>query len=605
MENGSKIENQTLLYYPSFEHDSCGVGFVANISGRRSHWILEKAVEAVVNLTHRGAVDADAKTGDGAGILTQVPLTLFQKEVEKLGFQVSDPRDIAVGMIFLPGGNPKLAERCTSVVESLIQKYQVPFFGWRKVPVNPLVLGDKARDTQPEIQQVLMGRPEALSREAFERTLYLVRREIENAIEKENIESFYVPSFSSRTIVYKGLFVASELKAFYLDLQRQDYETALAVFHQRYSTNTFPTWPLAQPFRMLAHNGEINTLQGNRNWMRAREPELSSQLWKGQIDQLKPIVMPRGSDSAGLDNVLEAIMLSGRELLHSMMMLVPEAYQNMPNLDPELKGFYEYHSCLIEPWDGPAALAFSDGRFVGASLDRNGLRPARYKITEEGVILLASEVGVVEFDDARVVEKGRLGPGKMIAVDTERGLILKNDDIKKEISARRPYARWVQKQIVRCPSPPALSHLQTEGANFNDEELAQQQKAFGYTIEDIEKILIPMAGEGKEPVGSMGDDTPLAVLSLRSRLLYNYFKQLFAQVTNPPIDPLRERLVMSLNTAVGSRKSLFEETEEHARLIKFSSPILTGAELQWLQQQPEATFATATLSALFDADLDF
>ncbi|PYV85914.1 MAG: glutamate synthase large subunit, partial [Acidobacteria bacterium] len=605
MENDSKIENQTLLYHPSFEHDSCGVGFVANISGRRNHCILEKAIEAVVNLTHRGAVDADAKTGDGAGILTQVPLTLFQKEVEKLVFQVSDPRDIAAGMIFLPGDNPNLAELCTSMAETLIQKYRIPFFGWRKVPVNPLVLGDKARETQPEIQQVLMGRPEACSREGFERTLYLVRREIENALEKENIESFYIPSFSSRTIVYKGLFVASELKGFYLDLQRQEYETALAVFHQRYSTNTFPTWPLAQPFRRLAHNGEINTLQGNRNWMRAREPELSSQLWKEQIDKLKPIVMPRGSDSASLDNVLEAIEISGRELLHSMMMLVPEAYQNMPNLDPEVKGFYEYHSCLIEPWDGPAALAFSDGRFVGASLDRNGLRPARYKITEDGVILMASEVGVVEFDDAKVVEKGRLGPGKMIAVDTEQGLILKNDDIKKEISGRRPYAQWVQKQIVRCPGPPALSQLKTEVATLNDEELVRQQKAFGYTIEDIEKILAPMAGEGKEPVGSMGDDTPLAVLSLRSRLLYNYFKQLFAQVTNPPIDPLREKLVMSLNTAVGARKSLFEETEEHARLIKFSSPILTGAELQWLQQQAESAFATATLPALFDADLDF
>ena len=538
MDSHFRIDTKNLLYHPQFEHDSCGVGFIANISGSCNHWILEKAIEAVVNLTHRGAVDADAKTGDGAGILTQIPLRFFQKEAEKLGFQVSDPKDIAVGMIFLPGGSLEQQEVCKEVIEAVIEQHRLPFLGWRNVPVNPLVLGDKARETQPEIQQVLLSRPDWLSADEFERTLYLVRREIENAIEKKSILDLYIPSFSSRTIVYKGLFVASELNGFYLDLQRRDYETALAVFHQRYSTNTFPTWPLAQPFRVLAHNGEINTLQGNRNWMRAREPELRSALWKQRIEELKPVVMPRGSDSASLDNVLEAITLSGRELLHSMMMLVPEAYQNMPHLDPQLKGFYEYHSCLMEPWDGPAALAFSDGRFVGATLDRNGLRPARYKITKDGVILLASEVGVVDLDDARVVEKGRLGPGKMIAVDTARGLVLKNDEIKQEISSRRPYAQWVRKQIIRCPSPQNLRALEGETTSFNDEELVQQQKAFGYTTEDIEKILSPMAREGKEPVGSMGDDTPLAVLSSRSRLLYNYFKQLFAQVTNPPIDPL-------------------------------------------------------------------
>jgi len=599
------IDTSNLLYHPDFEHDSCGVGFIANISGSCTHWILEKAIEAVVNLTHRGAVDADAKTGDGAGVLTQIPRRFFQAEAGKLGSLIPDPADIAVGMIFLPGRMPEQQETCRSVIEAVIRQNHLPFLGWRKVPVNPLVLGDKARETQPEIQQVLVRRPDWLSGEEFERLLYLVRRDIENEAESKNILDFYIPSFSSRTIVYKGLFVASELSGFYLDLQRRDYETALAVFHQRYSTNTFPTWSLAQPFRMLGHNGEINTLQGNRNWMRAREPELRSTLWKQEVERLKPVVMPRGSDSASLDNVLEAVALSGRELLHSLIMLVPEAYQNMPHLDPQLKSFYEYHACLMEPWDGPAALAFSDGRFVGATLDRNGLRPARYKITEDGVILVASEVGVVDLDDARVVEKGRLGPGKMIAVDTARGLILKNDEIKQQISSRRPYIHWVQKQIIRCPNPQTLAATEVEAASFRDEELIQQQKAFGYTAEDIEKILAPMAREGKEPVGSMGDDTPLAVLSSRSRLLYNYFKQLFAQVTNPPIDPLREKLVMSLNTAMGCRRSLFEETEEHARLIKFTSPVLSGSELQWLERQQEPGFATATLSALFDADLDF
>jgi glutamate synthase (NADPH/NADH) large chain/glutamate synthase (ferredoxin) len=508
-------------------------------------------------------------------------------------------------MIFLPGGNFEQQEVCRSLVETFIKHYRLPFLGWRRVPVNPLVLGDKARETKPEIRQAVLLRPEQASPEEFERTLYLVRREVENAVEKKAITDFHIPSFSSRTIVYKGLFVASELNGFYLDLQRRDYETALAVFHQRYSTNTFPTWALAQPFRMLAHNGEINTLQGNRNWMTAREPELHSDLWGQHIEKLKPVVQPRGSDSASLDNVLEAIHLSGRDLLHSMMMLVPEAYQKMPYLQPELRSFYEYHACLMEPWDGPAALAFSDGQWVGAALDRNGLRPSRYKITEDGVILLASEVGVVDLDDAKIVEKGRLGPGKMIAVDTSRGLVLKNDEIKKQISSRRPYTQWVQKQIIRCPETLTLPGTESGTSNHGDKELVQLQKAFGYTSEDIERILAPMAREGKEPVGSMGDDTPLAVLSSRSRLLYNYFKQLFAQVTNPPIDPLRERLVMSINTAVGYRRSLFEEREEHARLIKFSSPILSNEQLEWLLLRQEPGFAAATLPALFDADLDF
>ncbi len=605
MESHCRFRKNNLLYHPSFEHDSCGVGFVANMNGSRSHWILDRAIEAVVNLTHRGAVDADAKTGDGAGILTQIPLAFFQSEVEALGFAVSNPADIAVGMIFFPG-DPEPREICVSVIEAALQQHRIPFFGWRHVPVNSLVLGDKARETQPEVQQALMGRPERLSPDEFERTLYLVRREVENAIERRNIEDFYIPSFSSRTLVYKGLFVAPELRGFYLDLQRDDYETALAVFHQRYSTNTFPTWHLAQPFRMLAHNCEIYTLQGNRNWMRAREPELSSPLWGDQIEKLKPIVMSGGSDSASLDNVLESIVLSGRDLLHATMILVPEAYQNMPHMDSQLQGFYEYHACLSEPWDGPAALAFSDGRFVGAALDRNGLRPARYKVTEDGVILMASEVGVVELDDTKIVEKGRLGPGRMIAVDTARGQILKNEEIKRTISGRKPYGQWVRNRMIRCPKPNELALSQSPaGSSFTNQELLRQQKAFGYTQEDTEKILVPMSKDGREPVGSMGDDTPLAVLSQRSRLLYSYFKQLFAQVTNPPIDPLREKLIMSLRTAVGRRRSLFEETEEHVRVIKFESPILTYQQLEWLKQQQDPAFASVTLPALFDADLDF
>jgi glutamate synthase (NADPH/NADH) large chain/glutamate synthase (ferredoxin) len=585
------------LYDPSFEHDSCGVGFIADVSGHRSHSILKKAVEAVSNLTHRGALDADAKTGDGAGVLTQIPEKLFKREAAKLGHRVESISDLAVGVLFMPREEEKRA-RAMAIVEGALSYYRLPFFGWRKTPIDDSVLGDKAASTMPDIGQILIGRPEGLPHDEFERTLYLARKEMEEAAHNKNID-LYLPSISHRTIVYKGLFVAHELSSFYRDLRDPDYTTALAVFHQRYSTNTFPTWPLAQPFRFLAHNGEINTLRGNRNWTAAREVEFRSEVWGERIEKLKPVIQPGGSDSASLDNVFELLILSGRDILHSMMMLVPEAYQRMPLMDPAIRGFYEYHSCLCEPWDGPAALAFSDGRYVGATLDRNGLRPARYKVAEDGLVVMASEVGVIEMDDSKVVEKGRLGPGKMIAVDTVGKRFLRDSDIKGEISRRRPYADWVKRQMVR----PDVKRINSNGARppVDKASLVRRQKIFGYVNEDVDLILKPMAMEGKEPVGSMGDDTPLAVLSYKPRVLYTYFKQLFAQVTNPPIDHLREELVMSLNSALGYRRSLLSETEEHARLVKFPSPILTDAELKWLKALEIPGFAPATLSALFPA----
>ena len=583
------------LYDPRFEHDSCGVGFVADISGHRSRAILELAIESVINLTHRGAVDADAKTGDGAGVLSQIPEKLFRREVEKLGGYLSSIRDLALGMIFLPREDLFAQERCRTIIEELLSHYEFPFLGWRSVPVDPSVLGDKALATMPGIQQVLVGRPDGLTDEAFEQRLYLVRKEIEHHVAQKEIQDFYIPSFSHRTVVYKGLFVAPQLDRFYLDLRDSAFETALAIFHQRYSTNTFPDWFLAQPFRMLGHNGEINTLLGNRNWMRAREPELHSPMWGDLLEKLKPIIDQEGSDSMSLDNALELLTLSGRSPLHSMMCLIPDAYENMPGMDAELRGCYEYLSCLSEPWDGPAAVAFSDGVIVGAALDRNGLRPARYKLTDEGVIIMGSEVGLINLDDSRVVEKGRLGPGQMIAVDTVQGRLVTDTEIKMEAARKKPYARWVERNLIQ---PDSSEIERGEMSVVDPEALLRQQKAFGYAIEDVQRFIKPMVIEVKEAVGSLGDDTPPAIISRRSRPLYNYFKQLFAQVTNPPIDSLRERLVMSLSTYLGRRGSLLEETEAHARLIHLSSPILTREQLGWLRDFDVPDFQATTLSTL-------
>jgi glutamate synthase domain-containing protein 2/glutamate synthase domain-containing protein 1/glutamate synthase domain-containing protein 3 len=614
-----------LLYRPVHEHDACGVGFVADIRGRPSHDILAKAIEAVVRLTHRGAVSADGKSGDGAGVLTQVPHAFFQRALQSLGLPETPPGDLGVGMIFLPSqatGDRRQAtdpvktglvavddspspvaspaERLhlsLQLLETAVRSTGLRFLGWRAVPVGQKALGEKALATCPEIRQLLVARPAQVSPEDFERRLYLCRRRAERAARREGLSDLYITSFSSRTIVYKGLMVAPQLTAFYPDLEDPRFETAIALFHQRYSTNTFPTWFLAQPFRFLGHNGEINTRQGNQNWMRAREPRLCSRIWGDQLSELLPVIQEGGSDSSDLDNVFELLVMSGRDPLHSMMLLVPEAYQNMPHMDQRLAAFYEYHATLCEPWDGPAALAFTDGRIVAASLDRNGLRPARYVVTEDGLVVMGSEVGLLPLDEHRIIEKGRLGPGRMLAVDTVEQRLLHNDEIKCECARRRPYGEWVQQHLVR----PHLLDLNANGhvVPSPGQEFTQRQKAFGYGTEDLDRILEPMIYEAKEPVGSMGDDTPVAALSEKPRLLYTYFKQRFAQVTNPPIDPLREKLVMSLNTAVGARGSLLEECPECTRLIKFTSPILTGAELEWLCSQVDPAFRSETIPAVF------
>jgi len=603
------------LYHPRFEHDSCGVGFVASTGGR-SHAILELALEAAGNLTHRGAVSADGKTGDGAGVLTQIPYRLLAADLQRFGVRVHRHSDLGVGMIFLPQ-DPGVQARARAILEEAVIKEGPVLFGWRKVPVAASALGAEAGQTRPQIEQVLIGRPERMRAAEFERALYLARNVIERRWEAERIADAYIPSLSHHTVVYKGMFVAPQLPRFYADLHDPLFETALAVFHQRYSTNTFPSWPLAQPFRLLAHNGEINTLWGNMNWMRAREGALRSGLWRERMRDLLPAIRPGGSDSAMLDNVLDLLVQSGRDLLHAMMMLVPEAWENAADMPEALRAFYQFHAGLTEPWDGPAALAFTDGRVAAAALDRNGLRPARYTITDDGLVIVASEVGVIDIDPERVVEKGRLGPGRMIAVDTAAGRILTDKAIKAERAWRRSYAAWVSAERVsleaaaRGGGPPAAAAGGTArvgsaacsgerpDASTASEGLTRALIAFGYTQEEAHRILEPMWKDAIDPVWSMGDDTPLGVLSLRPRLLYNYVKQRFAQVTNPPIDPLRERLVMSLATLLGPRGSFLEESPEHARLIELQSPLLTNSQLADLRALSD--FPSRTLPCVFPA----
>jgi len=571
--------HQNGLYNPDAEHDSCGVGFVAQVSGRRSNEILKIALRAICSLMHRGALDADAKTGDGAGVSTQIPYKIFRAEVERLGHKLYQDADLAVGVLFLPHDNAYAQARAKAITEEVIEKRGLFLFGWRDVPLNIRVLGDKARSTMPRIEHVLIGKPWGMALDDYERRLFLARNEIEDMAAADKIHNFYIPSFSHRMIVYKGLLVSASLEKYYRDLGNPDYETALAVYHQRYSTNTFPTWPLAQPVRMLAHNGEINTVRGNRNWTQAREAELKADFWGEDVDLLKPIIQPGGSDSSSLDNVLEVLAMSGRSILHSMHMLVPPAWRSDSQLPADLQAFYEYHRCICEPWDGPAALVFSDGLTVGACLDRNGLRPARYKLTSDGIFLLGSEVGIGKIPSDSVIEKGRLAPGEMIAVDTASGRLLRDTEIKAQLAARRDYRRWLDEHLVRLPAAKPEDIATPEG-EIDVLSLTQRQLSFGYSSEEVEMILKPMLRDGAEAVGSMGDDTPLAVLSLRPRLLYTYFKQLFAQVTNPPIDPIREKLVMSLVTVLGWRRNLLGETPEHAQQIIIDSPILLNEELE-------------------------
>jgi glutamate synthase (ferredoxin) len=628
------------LYDPRFEHDACGIGFVAQLSGAVSHDILSMALTAVGNMAHRGGVGADGKSGDGAGVLTQIPRAFFARELAQLG--ISYPiEDLAVGMIFLPRDEGQRTIARELVVQGLTS-CGLNLLGWRAVPVDDTVLGERARESRPMIEQALIGRGNALlSGKDYERALYLACKTIEALVREQAITGFYISSLSSRTIVYKGLLVAPLLPQFYADLRDPNYKTAIAVFHQRYSTNTFPTWERAQPFRMLSHNGEINTIDGNVTWMRAREAEWrrggddrrpttddgsaafenassivnrqSSQVLEGgaalasAAAKLGPIVDSSTSDSGKLDNVLELLVIGGRDVRHALTMLVPEAWERVQDMDPAWRAFYQYHAGLSEPWDGPAALVFSDGDVVGMALDRNGLRPARYLITDDGLVVCGSEVGAVLVDEARVICKGKVGPGQMIAADLRTGRFEDNAAIKSALAAQQPYAEWLARQMEVLP-PAGIAHIaegyQPESSASKASKsalLGELQHAFGYTAEELAVVLRPMLRDGQEPVGSMGDDTPAAVLAERARPLYGYFKQRFAEVTNPPIDPLREELVMSLSFALGRRGNFMEELPRHAHLIRLSSPVLSDEHLATIRTINDPAFASATLKALFPA----
>jgi glutamate synthase (NADPH/NADH) large chain/glutamate synthase (ferredoxin) len=572
------------LYDPAYEHDSCGVAFVARLDGAASHETVRRALTAVANLAHRGASGADADTGDGAGILVRLPDALFRT---LLGSDLPQPGAYGVGTCFLPQDAARRAE-LERIVEDAVAREGQRLVCWRDVPVDLSQTGTDSREAAPVIRQLVVAASPQLAtdRDAFERKLYVIRRVAELAAGPELV----VPSLSSRTLVYKGMLTASQLAGFYLDLADERFETALALVHSRYSTNTFPSWELAHPYRLIAHNGEINTLQGNVNWMRARESQLASELFGDDLAKALPVVRPGGSDSAVFDNVLELLVLAGRSLPHAMMMMIPEAYEGREDVPHEVAGFYAYHQCLMEAWDGPAAIAFTDGRVIGATLDRNGLRPGRWLETRDGWVALASETGVLDEPPENVLRKGRLQPGKLFLVDLDRGRIVDDGEVKLEVATRKPYAHWYEQEVVRLADLPPR-----EPAARMEEPLRRRQLAFGYSQEDMKVILAPLARNAEEAVGSMGNDLPLAVLSERKPLLYAYFKQLFAQVTNPPIDSIRESVVMSVQASVGSERNLLGETPEHARQLVIDNPILLDAELERLRQVDHATFRARTL----------
>jgi glutamate synthase (NADPH) large chain len=594
------------LYDRRFEHDSCGVGFVCNIKGNRSHEIVKQGLEVLHRLSHRGATGADPKTGDGAGILIQLPHEFFAAACRGQKINIPGQGEYGAGLVFLPTDKKERAF-CKNAFAAVIKEEQQLLLGWREVPVDKSVIGESAKETQPVIEQVFIGKNVSSRQEnasaddlLFERTLFIIRKKIENLIRGSSLKQksfFYITNISCRTFSYKGLLMPHQVDAFFADLRDERMHSALCLVHSRYSTNTFPTWDLAQPFRFLAHNGEINTLRGNINWMQARQGLLKSALLGKELKKILPIVVPGGSDSATLDNVFELLLLSGRSLAHVMMMLIPSAWEHDTQMDAKVKDFYKYHISCMEPWDGPAAIAFTDGTRVGAVLDRNGLRPARYIITKQDTVVMASEVGVLDIAPEDIVSSGRLEPGKIFFIDTHAGRLIDDKEVKATIAGQKPYGAWLKKHLVDFDALQALPAKKTREVKVKD--LSVTLKAFGYTREDLKTIIKPMAETGQEPIGSMGNDSPHAVLSSKPQLLYTYFKQLFAQVTNPAIDPIREELVMSLFSFIGPAKNLLEETPEHCHRLLIKHPILTNNELEKIKKIKINGFRAKVISLLF------
>jgi len=604
------------LYDPSQEKDSCGIGLVAQIQGVRSHRAVEDALQVLCNLDHRGARSADPLTGDGAGILTQLPHRFFAAVAKDLRISLPSPGEYAVGMAFLPR-KAEDRQRIQAAIESTITQEGTEFLGWRPVPVKSDEIGSMARKTEPTHWQFFVGRDGITNETAFQHKLYIVRKKIENVVfgmpggsgsvsGLPGREFFAIPSLSFNTIVYKGMLLPEQVQPYFLDLQESDYETSIALVHSRFSTNTFPAWPLAHPYRYLCHNGEINTLKGNLNWMIARQGRMKSPTLGSDLQKILPIIRSGQSDSACLDNVFEFLLMNGYSLAQAMMVLVPEPWVGNTHMDTALRAFYEYHASLMEPWDGPAALVFTDGKQVGATLDRNGLRPCRYQITSDQYLILSSEAGVLPIESSKIIEKKRLEPGKMFLVDTVEGRIIEDEEIKAKIATQKPYRTWVDNNRISLkdlpePSAAMLLNGSSQGLapGLKDLDLLLSQKAFGYSEEELKMVLLPMAISGEESVSSMGNDTPLAILSDRPQLLFKYFKQLFAQVTNPPIDPIREKLVMSLVTYVGPKGDLLQEVPVSCRAIRLEQPILTNQELQKIRQIDDPNFQSTTLRMLF------
>ena len=604
--NTNKIPVKQGLYDPWFEHEACGLGVVANIKGKKSNKILKQALTVLHNLDHRGGQSADNSSGDGAGVLIQIPHMFLAKECLKLNINLPKEGEYAVGMLFMP--TDKVArENLQRHFEEIVKENGLSVLGWRKIPVNSNVLGEKARQSQPEMMQVFINAtPKILEQinideNAFERKLYIVRKEAENNMRYGNLRGgnyFYISSLSSRTIIYKGMLTTIQLNQFYLDLQDCSIETALALVHSRFSTNTFPSWERAHPYRMLMHNGEINTLRGNINWMRSRQTMCNNSLWGKNIKKIMPVIDETNSDSGMFDNCLEFLVMSGRSLPHAIMMMIPEPWSKNPHIDPDLKAFFEYHNSLMEAWDGPAAMAFTDGKTICAALDRNGLRPSRYYITKDDMIVLASEVGVLDFESDTIVKKDRLRPGRMLVIDTVKGSIISNNEIKKKIATAHPYQKWLKENLIKLQDIKLNSSIPKP----DFETLLRRQLAFGYNLEDLNKFLKDMALNALDPVSAMGNDAPLAVLSEKPQLLYNYFKQLFAQVTNPPIDAIREEVFTDTTSAIGPEKNLIDPQPDSCCQISAESPVLSNIELAKLKNIKNANFRASVIPIIYDVN---
>ena len=589
------------LYSPEQEHDACGVGMVANIKGQKTNQIIEEGVQVLINLGHRGAAGRDPETGDGAGMLIQMPTKLFEREAHSLGIDLPVASQYGVGMVFMP---PEAEAECRELIGKGVEAEGLSILGWRDVPVDRSKIGEDAREVCPAIAQVFIGSgTDAIDKAQLERKLFVLRKAIERTVGESDLtvdqtDSFYICSLSCNTIVYKGLLMAHQIAEFYKDLQDQDLVSAFALVHSRFSTNTLGSWRLAHPYRYLAHNGEINTLRGNVNWMHAREAQFKSPLFGDDVTKITPVTKPGDSDTASLDNALELLQMSGRDLDHALLMLIPEAWDQHETMSQEKKNFYEYHSSLMEPWDGPAMIVASDGNSICALLDRNGLRPFRYLVTNEDKLVMASETGVLDVPPSDVKFKGRLQPGRMFLVSLDQGRIIDDEELKSNLARKNPYGQWLKDNKITLDDLPAAP----EPPVLDAKELVSLQQAFGYTIEEIRMLTTVMAENGTEAIGSMGNDTPLAVLSDQNQILYHYFKQLFAQVTNPPLDAIREELVTSIGAFVGSEQNLFEETPEHCRQLRLASPVISSAELSQIKALDEPGLRSCLLVALYDRE---